>query len=259
MKRSGVLAIGSEMMFSKNVKSISWKVFGWLFGFYVISLLITGAVVHVHLRQTMGNPFPGFLASIDEVLIYAFWALTLLMAGFGVLFIRYFLSPLEALTVKAISIGKGQYNTKNNPVIGESWGEWYQLDRVLNKISRDLKKRKAELEKERGELEAVIAAANDAILAVDRDMNIRYYNGALSLFFDQKEEETLGHNLREVIRNSPIIEAFQRALKERTPQRIQTELEFSRDSSLHFFEISISPFFDEKKSVPTGLWLFSMI
>ena len=247
--------IGSGMIFSKNVKSISWKAFRWLFGSYVIILLIAGAVVHIFLGRKVGTlPFlvPEFLNFIDEILIYAFWGLTLFMAGFIFLFIRRFLFPLEVLMVKGKAVENGQYNARDGLIIGENWGEWCQLDGILNKIFRDLKKRKAELEKERGELEAVIAAANDAILAVDRDMNIRYYNGALSLFFDQKEEESLGHNLREVIRNSPVIEAFQRALKERVPQRIQTELELSRDSAIHFFEISISPFFDEKKIRPHG-------
>ncbi len=245
-----MLVIGLEMIFSKNIKFISWNAFGWLLGFYVVSLLVTGAVLHIHIYRKMETHplwIPEFLNPIDEALIYAFWILTVLMMGLGLLFIRRFLSPLEVLMAKAKAIKNEQYNIKNSPVIRESQGEWYQLDMVLNRISRDLRKRKAELEKERGELEAVIATANDAILAVDRDMNIRYYNGAMSLFFDQKEEGKWGHNLREVIRNSPIIETFQKALKERSPQRIQTELELSRDSAIHFFEVSISPFFDEKK------------
>lgn len=238
-------------MFSKSIRSISWKTFRWLFGSCTVAFLITGAIIRISIDRKMeAHPLwmPGFLNSIDEILIYTFWSLTFVTVFFVFLFIRHFFYPLEVLITKARSIGKGHYNTKEGPVIGEKWDEWCQLDGTLNKVSRDLKKRKAQLEKERGELEAVIAAANDAILAVDRDMNIRYYNGALSLFFDQKEEESLGRNLMEVIRNGPIIEAFQRGLKEHIPQRIQTEMEFSGDSTVHFFEVSISPFFDEKKT-----------
>ena len=141
---------------------------------------------------------------------------------------------------------------KNIAAIKESLGEWHKLDLILNRISRNLKKRGSQLEKERGELEAVIAAVNDAILAVDREMNIRYYNAALALFFDQKEGGVLGRNLKEVIRNHPIIEAFQKALKEQKPQRMETELELSMDPTSHFFEVSISPFFDEKKTRARG-------
>ena len=45
---------------SKNIKSIGWKSFGWLFGFYVLSLLLTGAVVHIHFRQKAENFFRNF-------------------------------------------------------------------------------------------------------------------------------------------------------------------------------------------------------
>lgn len=165
---------------------------------------------------------------------------------------RRFFSPLSILLEKAKAIRKGQFNWKSKEVIKESRGEWYQLDLALNKISKELKKKKADVAKERSELEAVITAANDAVLAVDRDMNIRYYNAPMALFFDHKEEGQWGKKLREVIRNSSIIEAFESALQEQKPQSIQTSQELSMDSTNHYFQISVSPFFDEKKSKPRG-------
>lgn len=193
-----------------------------------------------------------FFNQLDQTLVYLFWLFLFISIIFSFFFIRHFFSPLEVLIGKAKFIKKGMYGTAKSEVIKESRGEWFQLDLALNKISKDLKRKKADVEKERGELEAVITAANDAILAVDKDMNIRYYNAPMALFFDQKEEGNWGRKLKEVIRNQNIIEAVERAVKEKKTQRVQTSQELSIDSTVHYFEISISPFLDEKKNKTRG-------
>ena len=253
------------MIFFKNIKSIGWRAFRQLLAFYLLSIMLTGVFIHLYLRKerstysskanssislTDDRVFSSRLIFFDKVLIYSFWILTFLVAGFGLIFIRRLLSPLEHLILKAQSIEKEDSFPKGSPFVKKNQGEWYQLDIILDKISLDLKKRRVEVQRERGELEAVISVANDAILVVDKNMNIRYYNASFSSFFDQKEEGSLNHNLKEVIRNESIIKAFQRALKEQIPQKIQTELD--RASSVYFFEVSISLFFDEKKMRPRG-------
>ena len=184
------------MIFFKNVKSIGWRAFRQLLAFYLLGFMLTGAFIHFYTRKDLEtqflkesspsssvdiHSFSKKLNSFDRALIYSFWILTLLMAGFSLVFIRRLLSPLEYLLLKAQSIEKEDSFPKNSFL--KKQGEWHQLDIILDKISSDLKKRRAEVQRERGELEAVISAANDAILAVGKDMNIRYYNASLSSFF----------------------------------------------------------------------------
>ncbi len=159
---------------------------------------------------------------------------------------------MGSLIEKSKSILRGDLSVKKSELIKESRGEWYQLDLNLNKIWKDLKRKKADVAKERGELEAVITAASDAILAIDSDMNIRYYNAPMALLFDQKEEGSWGKKLTEVVRTQKIIEAFQKAVKERKSQFVEAQQEVSLDSTIHYFKVSISPFFDEKKQKPRG-------
>lgn len=243
------------MIFFKNVRAVSWSAFRWLVGFYFISLLAVGSIIrfHVHKEIDADSPWvPGFLNQLDQSLVAIFWILLLVFVLFSIAFIRNFFSPLDILIGKAKSIKKGRYSSKQGAVIEESRGEWYQLDLNLNKISKDLKRRKADLEKERGELEAVITAANDAVLAIDKDMNIRYYNSPMAVFFDQKDEGIWGRKLKEVIRNQNIIEAFQLVLDEKKSHRVQIVQNLNIDSSSHYYQLSLSPFFDEKKTKIRG-------
>ncbi len=243
------------MIFLKNVRSISWSAFRWLFFYSILGLLFIGTTLRIYIHRQLNNSELDSLQimdNLDKTLVVSFWFCLLFAVVFSLLFIRIFFSPLDILIGKAKSIKKGQYKQKKSNVIKESRGEWYLLDLNLNKISKDLKRKKAEIEKERGELEAIITAANDPVLAIDSDMNIRYYNAPMALFFDQKEEGHWGKPLKEVIRNHNIIEGFVKALKENKSQWLQTTHELSSDSSLHFYKISISPFFDEGKHKSHG-------
>lgn len=243
------------MIFFKNVRAVSWSAFRWLVGFYLVSLLVLGSWLRFYVQRKMDRSadwVPEFLNQMDQTLVIAFWILLLTFVLFSIGFIRNFFSPLDILIGKAKSIQKGRYSSKKGAVIKESRGEWYQLDLNLNKISKDLKRRKADVEKERGELEAVITAATDAVLAVDKDMNIRYYNAPMALFFDQKDEGIWGRKLREVIRNQNIIEAFQVVLTEMKSHRVQIVQDLNVDSTTHYYQLSLSPFFDEKKTKIRG-------
>ncbi len=238
------------MIFLKNVRSISWSAFRWLFLYSLISLLTIGTLIRLYIQKELQIPNISaeiVMGHLDQTLVISFWCCLILSLLLSLFFIRVFFSPLDILIGKAKSIKKGQYKQKNQQVIKESRGEWYLLDLNLNKISKDLKRKKAEIEKERGELEAIITAANDPVLAIDQAMNIRYYNAPMALFFDQKEEGHWGKPLKEVIRNHNITEAFQKALVEQKSQWLQTTHELSADSATHHYKISISPFLDEEK------------
>ncbi len=227
----------------------------WLVVYSVANLLIIGTVFRFYLNSLLQGDepwIPELLAEIDQVLIFSFWALLGIALIFSVVFVSVFFGPLGSLIEKAKSILRGDLSIKKSDIIKESRGEWYQLDLFLNKIWKDLKRKKEDVARERGELEAIITAANDAILAVDSDMNIRYYNAPMALMFDQKEEGSWGKKLTEVVRSQKIVETFQRAMKELKSQWVEAQQELSIDSSIHYFKVSISPLLDEKKAKARG-------
>ena len=165
------------------------KAFKWLFFFYAFTLLAIGSSLRMFIHKSIDINsvwVPRFLGELDRFLIYIFWTLLIMGSLYIGLFIWRFFSPLGSLLLKSRNIRRGALRKREVSPIEESKGEWYQLDLSLNKIHRDLKKRKADVARERGELEALVSAANDAILAIDSDQNIRYYNAPMALLFDQK-------------------------------------------------------------------------
>lgn len=243
------------MIFSSGAPSVSRKAFRWLFCFYLLSVLALGSVLRVSLHREFSSEnvaFIRFLESLDRTLVYSFWGFVAIGVLFSLVFVRNFFAPLGMLIRKAKRVDRGEGDQDQTLIIKESRGEWYQLDLALAKISKSLYRKNVEVQKERGELEAVISAANDAILAVDRDMNTRYYNAPMAVFFDPTEGGIWGRPLKEVIRNQNIIEAVEKALGTQSSQRIQTSQEISVDSSIHYFQVSISPFFDKEKGRTRG-------
>ena len=208
MKQFEELDTGYGMIFFNKTVQVSRGAIKWLVGYFVINLLLIGTLFRIYLNKSLadqGEEVARFLSEFDRILIFSFWGLVFFGVIFAVLFTRVFFSPLGSLIGKSKAILKGDLSIKKSDIIKESSGEWYQLDLALNKIWKELKRKKADVAHERGELEAVITAANDAILAVDSDMNIRYYNAPMALLFDQKEEGNWGKKLTEVIRNQIIL------------------------------------------------------
>lgn len=243
------------MIFFNKADKISRSAIKWLVGYFVVNLLLIGALFRIYLNSHLaahGDWAKNFLTELDQVLVLSFWLLVFAAILFSFLFARLFFSPLGSLIEKSKAILRSDLSIKKSDIIKESRGEWYQLDLSLNKIWKELKRKKADVVRERGELEAVITAASDAILAVDSDMNIRYYNAPMAVLFDQKEEGSWGKKLTEVVRNQKIIEAFQKSLKEQKSQWVEAQQEMSIDSTIHYFKVSVSPFFDEKKSKSRG-------
>lgn len=243
------------MTFTKIPWGIGKKALRWLLVYYIVSLLVIGSSFRVFIHNNIDATAPWvykFLGELDRYFLYTFWSLVFVSGFFFLIFIWQFFYPLGVLLEKGKEIKKGNFKKRNGVDLEESRGEWFLLDLTLNKIYKDLKRKKADIEKERGELEALVTAANDAILAVDKDLSIRYYNSPMALLFDQKEEGNWGKSIKEVFRNQKVIAAFEKSLEDNTPQRVQASQPLSIDSAMHYFDISISPLINDKKNKTRG-------
>ena len=236
-------------------KRIGKSAFFWLIWFYTLSILTIGSSVrifiHRHLDGVVAVPAE-FLADLDRLLLATFWCLLLVGFAFFLFFVFRFFYPLGLLVEKSRDIRAGNFRKKASAPIAERLGEWYELDLALLKFNKDLRRRKADVDRERSEIEALMAAANDSILAVDGDMNLRYFNEPMLTLLDQKEEDLLGRPIKSVIRQKSILDAMEYALQVNGPRRVETSYQMVSDASRRYFDISISPLPADRKGRGQG-------
>src|SRR5690606_39173267 len=89
----------------------------------------------------------------------------------------------------------------------EEPGEWFELERALNKLGRDLRNKTIQLSREKTELRAIMGAVSEAILAVNEEKQLLFYNSQFALMFKLQEFDASQMHLQEIIRSPDVLAA----------------------------------------------------
>lgn len=119
-------------------------------------------------------------------------------------------------------------------------GEWFELERALNRLGRDLRNKTIRLSREKTELRTIMTAVNEAVLAISDDRKVLFYNPQFALLFNPQvtgPEVTISQILRE----PDVLEAYMAALKKGSPERRELQLAVAGDRAPRFFELSVAP------------------
>ena len=164
---------------------------------------------------------------------------------FLLLFLHLFHS-LDRIFARIQDIKKGRKSiyTEKEPYLDAEPGELYEFNKSLNQINNYLKWQKNILSQESSELEAVISALTGAILAVDRNKKVLFFNNqATSLFSPQRSPQQKKLSLSEMIRSPDILHAYEDCLQK--AQVIKKTLSIgalgAEDESF-IYEITVTPF-----------------
>lgn len=180
---------------------------------------------------------------------FIFFLVGLIVSGFifSIIFFR-FLDPLGRLIVriKDIAYGQNTLNDSDDSYLNEL-GEFYEVNKNLNRIYSHLKWQKRMISQESLELEALISSMNEAIIAVDQDQKILFFNTKAILFFDEqrkiKKEKFL---LSEVIRNPEVIRCYRKCLEK--GKVIKKKLKIDTGSRLSLdYEVTVAPLKDDQE------------
>lgn len=118
-------------------------------------------------------------------------------------------------------------------------GEWYELERALNKLGRDLKQKTIRLSREKTEFRAIISSMTEAILAVDRDKHPLFYNPQFAMTFNIDGIQSDDVIMSEFIRDPEVLEAYEKTLQTGDTQKAKLEWEVA--GVVHHFHISVAP------------------
>ena len=143
-----------------------------------------------------------------------------------------------------INKGKNFLNTERDLFLDEEFGEFYDINKHLNQINNYVRWQKRIISQESSELEAVISALTGAILAIDQDRKVLFFNNQATLLFSsQRKSYKKEMFLSEVVRNPDILQAYNRCLQ--TGNVIKKTLSigvFDMEEKDSTYEITVAPF-----------------
>ena len=228
-----------------------WKIarqhFARHFVYVLVTLVITGFSIRYYVFSTFSRTedISLALARFDTYLTELF--LTVLAVSAIYLFVttRHYVQPLGRLIQRARQLRRlesvAELDEVDPEALNEEPGEWYDLERALNRIHKELRSKTIALSRESEELSALIGAVNEAIFAVDREENPLFFNSQFALFFPVAAGGAEALSLGETFRVPEILQAYREVLSQGALKVVTTSLHTSRHSMPRQFAVSIAP------------------
>ena len=156
------------------------------------------------------------------------------------------LYPLSRIFNRITRINKGKsiLNTERDLFLDEEFGEFYDINKHLNQIYNYVRWQKRIISQESSELEAVISALTGAILAIDQDRKVLFFNNQATLLFSsQRKSYKKEMFLSEVVRNPDILQVYNKCLQ--SGKVIKKTLSigvFDTEERDSIYEVTVAPF-----------------
>ncbi len=119
-------------------------------------------------------------------------------------------------------------------------GEWFELERALNRLGRDLRHKTIRLSREKTELRAIMSAVGEAVLAVSNDKRVLFYNPQFAYLFNLQTPKP-EVRISEILRAPDVLEAYSEALLTGATTRREVQLSLSTERLPRHFQLSVAP------------------
>ena len=200
------------------------------------------------------------LAAFDSELALYF-ALFLLLGIIWLSFVTYTgLRPMGRIMRSLKRRGRGQDAVSiadEDPYFDEP-GEWQDLEKKVNKLSRGIRMREAQLVREREELTTILGSVNEAIVAMGRETEPLFFNSQFAVMFGAGSTGGDALPLRERFRVPELLTGFKRVLREGSTRTFRVKLRTELHDAEREFSVAVSPLVsrDEKSEVYGAVAVF---
>ncbi len=212
-----------------------WRLFRW----FVTQQVIFAGVLYLVLSAVLAFFMPGDRASVLFALALAF--LTLVPVSLWTA--RRLLLPLGRIIEKTRRMR--EFPFEDDEVDPEAMafdepGEWYEMERALNRLGRDLRTKTIRLSREKTEMRTIMSAAAEAVLAIDGERRVMFYNPQFAYLFSPKGNPGEG-TISELLRSPDILAAYDEVMKSGKPMRREVQEEVGENKAPRDFQLSIAP------------------
>ncbi len=181
----------------------------------------------------------------------------------SLIFAYRFALPLRRVILKALRMANKQlfFQISGREIDEESLfeaepGEYFELEQALDQIRKKMKKRREQLAHEREESQAIMTSIGDGVVNISPDLRLLYFNSGFAAHFLTKDQiRGSGENslmLTQVLRDPPILDLFDLAVKEGHGGNIQRQMSTLVTGGLRYFSVTINPLRDPKTRVLYG-------
>lgn len=229
------------------------KLFKWLFKRFVVFALLffLAGLISFHIFFE-NHKFSDFISAF----LFGFFFCSLI---FMFLFARLLHSLARVFTkVQDINKGKKPLHKQEDPYLDEEPGEFHELNKNLNQISSLMRWQKKIIFQESSELEAVISALTGAILAIDKNKKVLFFNNQATLLFSsQRKPQKTELLLSEMIRNPDILQAYNECLQKGSVIKKNLSIGvLGIDEETFVYEITVAPLKKSDNTVHGAVGLF---
>ena len=147
----------------------------------------------------------------------------------------WLLGPLSRMIQKALSPGGPGES------IEDASGEWEELEDALDRMRSDLREKADALTQERMELGVLMAGISDAIVAIDGEGRLLFFNTRFAVLFGGGNLVQRRSSIREVFRAPEVIDPFFSVLASGSGVEVSCEIHPVGEAQLRSFNLAITP------------------
>lgn len=208
----------------------------------VISLIVLDILAFLFLRS-LTDISAEALDVGGKVVLWSLVSATAVMVGVSLFMARGLMVPLGRLIAKTRRIHRFPFDQDDEPtteIVYDEPGEWYDLERALNELSRDLRSKTKRLSREKTELRTIMSSINEAVLAIGKERRPLFFNSQSALLFKLDPAVATDLKVGEILRSPDVLQAYERCFREGSVSRVETKLEFG-DGPVRSFQVSVAP------------------
>lgn len=123
----------------------------------------------------------------------------------------------------------------------EEIGEWAEINQALLKIEQEVSAEQIRHSLEQTEMRTIMDSVTDAIIAVDCDLHVLFFNKNVNKIFGTGLiKDRMGY-LTDLIRNPDVLNQFRKVLLSGEVVELEVELEIGAMSTRKFFSVAVAP------------------
>ncbi len=220
------------------------RLFRWVLTRQILFALILFTLIGAGLWIWSGQRHlsPDALETAHETLLLGLGLSFVSLSLVSFVMLRRLLVPLGRLIEKTHHLREFPFSVDDmtpEELTFDEPGEWFELERALNRLGRDLRQKTIRLSREKTELRTIMSSVGEAVLAVSRDRRVLFFNSQFAYLFNIQQPNP-NATISEILRSPDVLQAYYNALETGESTRMEVHLTVGQERQQRHFQLAVS-------------------